>query len=169
MRTLLALIFTIPLLTACGVTERRAVVGGRDPAQIWAAMKAVAQTPDYYMASDDIGERWIVRSNDVWIDDDAGRIEVYRRLEREIHQPLAKPQHEQREWKFEIVLEQPAPPAEPIMLFRTRNSGVPAHAWQEAAWYFNEVERFLGPMPATPATAPAELPAPAATAPAASG
>lgn len=159
MRMLFPLILVLAMLTGCGVTEKRAIVTGRDPAQIWAAMKAVANEPDYYATSVDVGERWVVRENNVWVDEDAGRIEVYRRLEREIHMPLSKPRHETRDWKFEITLRQPPSPAAPIMFFRTRNSGVPAHAWEEASRYFDEVEQFLGPMPATaPATAPASAP-----------
>ena len=165
MRTLLLLLLTLPFLTACGVTERRQLMAGRDPGQVWEAMKAVAQTPDYYMNSDDVGERWIVRENDVAYDDNVRRIEVYRKLEREIHQPLSPARHEQREWKFEMLLEIPPPPelhTQPppaVMLFRTRNAGVPAHAWDEAKWYFDAVDAFLGPLPAA-------APAAAATAPA---
>lgn len=154
MRTILLLAMTIPFLAACGYTERRQIVNGRDADQVWAAMKAVAQTPDYYTHSDDIGDRWIVRENDVAFDDDVRRMEVYRKLERELHKPLAPVTREEREWKFEIALEEPPVVAVPTMRFRTRNAGVPAHAWDEASWFFNEVEAFLGPA-APPQTAPA--------------
>jgi hypothetical protein len=154
MRTLLVLLLTLPFLTACGVTERRQIMTDRDPGQVWEAMKAVAQTPDYYARSIDVDGRWIVRQNDVAYDDNVRRMEVYRRLEREVHKPLSPVRREEREWKFEILLEVPPPPelhtqpSPPVMLFRTRNAGVPAHAWDEATWYFDEVERFLEPLPA---------------------
>ncbi len=146
MRLTLVLLLTLPFLTACGVTERREIMLGRDADQVWAAMKAVAQTPDYYMTSDNVSERWLVRENHVAYDDDVRRIEVLRRLERELHKPMAAPRVERREWKFEIALEDGVA-AGPVIRFRTRNTGVPAHAWDEARWFFNEVEAFLGPAP----------------------
>ena len=156
MRTILVLALTIPFLAACGFTERRAIVDGRDVDQVWAAMNAVAQTPDYYAASDDLGDRWVVRDNQVAYDDDARRMEVYRVLERELHKPLAPVTREQREWKFEIAIEEPPIASMPTMRFRTRNAGVPAHAWDEAKWFFDEVEAFLSVAPATTAPASAD-------------
>ncbi len=157
MRTIFLLMLSLPFLAACGVTERRQLMPGRDQEQVWSAMTAVAQTPDYYMQSEDVTQRWIVVENNVWIDDETHRMEVQRRLERELHQPRSPVRHETREWKFEIALEQPKPSkgGEPVMLFRTRNSGVPAHAWEEAERYFDEVEKFLGPMPPPTASMPA--------------
>ena len=160
MRTILLLVLTLPFLAACGVTERRALVTGHDTEQVWSAMKAVAQTPDYYMNSADVTQRWMIMENNVWIDDDAHRMEVQRRLERELHQPRSPVRQEQREWKIEIALEWPKPSkdgvaGEPVMLFRTRNTGVPAHAWEEAGMYFDAVESFLGPMPPPAESMPA--------------
>lgn len=154
MRTILLLLLTLPFLTACGVTERRAFVN-RDPDQLWEAMKAVAQEPDYYTTNMELGDRWVIRANDVAYDDNARRIEVYRKLERETHRPLSPVTREEREWRFEIVLEQTPPPelhtqpAPPVMRFTARNVTVAAHVWDEAQWYFDEVERFLGPLPTT--------------------
>jgi hypothetical protein len=138
--TLLAVL--VSTLGGCGVTERRLLLEGRDPDQVWNAMIAVAQEPDY-LSSEDVAQRWIVRSNEVAADADApggGRIEVFRRLERELHMPGAPVRHETREWKFNIVLEQRDPP---LILFRARNASVPAHVWAEAERYFNEVQAFL--------------------------
>jgi hypothetical protein len=140
-------------LPGCGI-KQRAIMPGRDPDQVWNAMVAVAQTPDY-ASSPDPAMRWTVRENDVLIDANASRIEVHRRLEREIHQPLQQPQHETREWKFGITLEQRDPPT---IVFETRNSGVPAHAWHEADRYFNEVQQFLGPPASAPAAASSSPP-----------
>jgi hypothetical protein len=137
-----ALIVLVSALSGCAVTERRLLLEGRDPDQVWNAMVAVAQEPDY-MSSEDVAQRWVVRTNEVAADPDAsggGRIEVYRRLERELHMPGAPVRHETREWKFNIVLEQRDPP---LILFTARNASVPAHVWQEAERYFNEVQGFL--------------------------
>lgn len=146
----LTILLAASALAGCGVTQRRALSGSRDSDQVWTAMKAVANEPDY-MKSANPADRWVVRQNEVTVDDVHRLLHVYRRLEREVHAPLSPPHHETREWKFEIALEQPMPP---IMLFRTNNAGVPAHAWDEAKRYFDEVEQFLGPLPGT-ATAPA--------------
>lgn len=167
MRTILLLALVLPFLAACGITERRQLAADRDPDQVWAAMKAVANGPDYYMASDDVGERWVVQDNQVVFDDDVRRMEVYRRLEREIHRPMAPVRREQRTWKFHVTLEQPegAEGGEgdgpPVMVFSARNNSVPAHVWDEAKWYFDAVEAFLEPLPAT-APAPSSAPAPQA-------
>jgi hypothetical protein len=142
------------LLAGCGhMTERRAIMPGRDPDQVWNAMVAVAQAPDY-ASSDDPALRWTVRQNDVWADADApggGRIEVFRRLERNLHMPLAPARHETREWKLSMTLEKRDPPT---ILFQTRNAGVPAHAWEEAERFFDEVAEFLGPPPGTASMTP---------------
>jgi hypothetical protein len=116
---------------------------GRDPDQVWNAMVAVAQAPDYSSHVDPT-TRWTVRENEVLIDSDASRIEVYRELERELHLPGQQSRHETRAWKFGIFLEKRNPPT---VLFQTRNSGVAAHAWEEADRYFREVQQFLGPPP----------------------
>jgi hypothetical protein len=135
------------VLAGCGV-KQRAIMPGRDPDQVWNAMVAVAQDPDY-SSSPDPTMRWTVRKNEVWVDRDASRIEIYRRLERELHQPLQQPQHETRDWKIAVFLEKRDPPT---ILFQTRNSGVAAHAWDEADRYFDEVQQFLGPPPAESAS-----------------
>jgi hypothetical protein len=129
---------------------------GRDPDQVWNAMVAVAQSPDYSSHVDPT-MRWSVRKNEVLIDSDASRIEVYRELERELHLPLQQPRRETRTWKFGIFLEQRDPPT---ILFQTRNSGVAAHAWDEADRFFNEVQQFLGPPPSMTAQPPASARAP---------
>ncbi len=148
MRIPLTLLLLTLSLAGCGV-KQRAIMPGRDPDQVWNAMVAVAQTPDY-SSSPDPAMRWTVRENDVWIDSDASRIEIYRRVERELRQPLEQPRRETRDWKIAVLLEKRDPPT---ILFQTRNSGVAAHAWDEAERYFNEVAQFLGPPPSPPTTA----------------
>ena len=154
MRTILTTFLTLVTLLGsggCSITER-CTLEGRDPEQVWAAMKAVAQTPDSYATAVDPADRWFVRDNQVWIDEEAQRIEVSRTLQRELHKPLAPVRREERSWKFEVLLELHEPPT---MAFRTRNATIPAHVWEEAGRYFDEVAQFLEPTMQPAAAAPA--------------
>jgi len=101
-------------------------------------MKAVAETPDY--AEGDVSNRWTVRRNNIWIDDETRRIEIDRQIERVYHQPGSMPMQEERAWKFTIGLEAMDPP---VATITSRGFGVPAHAWGEADRYFDEVWEVL--------------------------
>ena len=72
-------------------------------ARLWlagAALIAVAETPDY--SSDDPNERWIVDENHVAVFDEERRIEIYRKLDRMLHRPGAKPIRQDRTWRFRL-------------------------------------------------------------------
>ena len=126
------------MLLASGCTTQRAAFAGHDADTVWTAMVAAARTPDYEGGAAD--QRWTVRENEVWVDDENGRIEVLRKVERLIHQPATSPRMESRQWKLQIALEERDPPT---VRFSSRNFGVPAHAWDEAARYFEDVRRVL--------------------------
>ncbi|MCI0365319.1 MAG: hypothetical protein L0219_15730 [Phycisphaerales bacterium] len=146
----LVLVSALLALPGCGTTVRQ-TFDGRDPDQVWTAMIAVARTPDY-SAPDDYTQRWTVRENQVWVDQANQRIEIFRRLERMLHRPRSQPLHEEREWKLQATLEERDPPT---VRFTSRQLGVPAHAWDEAERYFDEVWKVLGGKPGQePAPAP---------------
>lgn len=105
---------------------------------VWAAMLAVARTPDYQSGPADT--RWVVRENQVWTDAQTNRIEVFRRLERVRYEGASRPIYEDRQWKFQILLEERTPPT---VSFSSREMGVPAHAWDEADRFFDEVTDVL--------------------------
>jgi hypothetical protein len=125
-------------LSAC--TTTRETFTGQSTHQVWTAMVAVANTPDYWHPTD-YTERWIVRENDAWDDAENRRIEVFRKLERELHMPGQTPVQESREWRFTVVMEEDDPP---VVTFTSRGAGVPAHAWHEADRFFAQVWDVLG-------------------------
>lgn len=108
--------------------------------QVWTAMVAVAQSPVY--------EDWQVSRNDVWVDEDARRIEINRRLRRILAQPASKIRRENREWKFQIMLESTNPPR---ATFKSRGLGVPSHAQSEGERYFADVLDILSGVADEPA------------------
>src|SRR6185503_1538792 len=85
-----------------GCVSKSETFSGQTADQVWTALTAVAKTPDY--RDPDPTERWTVRENNVWIDDESHRIEILRRLERDLHNPASRPRHEEREWKLQITL-----------------------------------------------------------------
>ena len=101
--------------------------------QVWTALVAVAESPKY--------DDWTVTDNDVWVNEAAQRIEIYRRLRRVIHQPAYKARRENREWRFQVIFEPP------VATFTSRGMGVPSHAQEEAEHFFDDVLDLLGGMP----------------------
>jgi len=126
------------VLFAAGCSTQREVFTDRPADEVWIAMKAVAETPDY--ASGDSDDRWTIRQNNIWINDETKRIEIARELERIYHQPGSTPHQENRAWKFTVRLESTDPPTAAIT---SRGMGVPAHAWEEADRFFDEVWEVL--------------------------
>lgn len=126
-----------------GCTATRERYTGQSADRVWTAIVAVANTPDY-SSDTDITERWTVRQNSVMVEEEQSRIEILRTLERYLYQPGQPVLHENREWRFQVVMEQSDPP---VVQFTTRSPGVPAHAWHEADRYFTQVWEVLGAEP----------------------
>lgn len=135
--------------------------------QVWTAMVAVAEHPRY--------DDWHLAENDVWVDQPAHRIEVYRRLQRVLYRPAAKPFPQQQAWRFQIEFE-PDDGAAPEAVFTSRGFNIPAYAWAEGDRYFADVRDILAGLPpastaplpsaaASPPPAPPEQPAPPAASP----
>ena len=126
-----------------GCTTVRETFAGHDPDQVWTALKAVANSPSGGYSTGEPDDRWTVRENRVWADEPGGRIEIYRALERELYQPggAVEPLHQERTWKLRVRMIERDPPT---VEFTSRQWGGPAHAWDEAARYFEEVREILG-------------------------
>lgn len=123
---------------AAGCTTVTETFPDESPEQVWTALIAVAETPDY--GSPDPAERWLVRRNDVWVDPEVARIEIYRVLDRVRQLPMQEPRRDSREWRLQVTfLEEPHPTA----TFTSRGLAIPAHAQAEAARYFADVHRLL--------------------------
>jgi len=124
------------LMTGCTTLEES--YAGRDASQVWTAMVAVAESPEYY-------QDWFIMANDVWADDTTGRIEIHRRIERDVIKPRMKPQHQNRTWQHQIYLFEVE--SGPLVTFRSRGWGVPVLARQEAENYFADIWEILGGKP----------------------
>ena len=116
-----------------GCTTVHQEFAGLPSDQVWTALVAVAQSPNY--------DDWTVTDNDVWVDEAAQRIEIYRRLRRVIQQPAYKARRENREWRFQVIFEPP------LATFTSRGLGVPSHAQHEGERYFLDVLDLLSGMP----------------------
>ncbi len=135
--TLTGLLLASLWLTGC--TQVRQSFPGKDPGQVWTAMVAVANTPDY--SDPDPAQRWQVKENRVWIDEETARIEIYRELDRVLNLASAKPRREHRTWEFQILYEGGDPPS---ATFVSRGWGVPMQAADEGDRYFADVWDMLG-------------------------
>ena len=130
------MVVLLAVLTLSGCTTVHQEFAGLPSDQVWTALVAVAESPDY--------DDWIVTDNDVWVDEAAQRIEIYRRLRRVIHQPAYKARRENREWRFQVIFEPTDPP---VATFTSRGLGVPSQAQDEADRYFQDVLDLLGGIP----------------------
>lgn len=125
-----------------GCTTRSATFDGYSDDQVWSAMVAAAESPDY--------DDWKIRQNEVFVDASARRLEVYRLLKRLYVTPYSDPRKEDREWRIQVMLTPTEEGESPTVDFTARQVTVPAHVWQEAERYFAQVRSLLGP-PAPPA------------------
>lgn len=139
------------LLAFSGCTTKRQAYPNHTSNQVWVAMQAVAESPEY--------DDWHVTSNEVWVDQEQARIEVYREIRRTLHRPRAKPSNQRRTWRLQYVLEDGDPPTVRVV---SRGMGVPAHALEEADRYLLDVRRMLQSEFATPPPAPVAREAPQA-------
>ena len=130
-----------------GCTTRTQVFEGYSDDQLWTAMVATANAPEY--------DDWRVRRNEGFVDDDSRRIEVFRILRRTFVSPHAEPSRQEREWRFEILLARDEELLVPMVDFTARQISVPAHVWQEADRYFAQMRTLLGPV-ASPTAEPVD-------------
>ena len=125
------------LLAGCGV---KADFSDRPTSQVWLAMQAVAEQPDY--DHEDYTKRWTVVENIVTVDEADRRIDIERELERVLVRPRTKPLHEEVHWSIQVTLL----PGNQI-LFASVDPRVPAHVQFEAERYFTSVRRLLAGLP----------------------
>ena len=131
---LMVVLPAISMLFGCTTVHQEFV--GLPSDQVWTALVAVAQSPNY--------DDWTLTDNDVWVDEAAQRIEIYRRLRRVIDQPASKARRENREWRFQVIFEPTDPP---LATFTSRGLGVPSQAQHEGERYFLDVLDLLSGMP----------------------
>ena len=125
--------FLLGILAAlAGCTTQSSVFKDRSPEQVWTALIAVAEDPQY--------DKWVVVDNNVWIDLVYDRLEVQRTLKRDLHRTGSSPQRETQELEFQIVLERTQPPAVTVTV---RNAIIRGKALMAIDHFFNEVRDLL--------------------------
>lgn len=131
-----AVAVVILLAAAGGCTSVSQRFPDYDPDDVWRAMVAVAESPHY--------DDWKVKSNDVLVEDEVKRIQVYRELRRDLRVPGQAPRQEEIAWRIEISLVTTDPPE---VEFLSRGVGVPMHARTEGTRYFADVRDILLGLP----------------------
>ena len=125
-----------------GCVSEKATYSGRPRDQVWTAMAAVAEQPQY---SD-----WKMDDNIVYVDDETDRIVVYRSLRRIKVRVGAEEVRQDRQYQFEIQLEpiaksdSEADPLTSTIVFSTLQPIIPARLTDEATRYFAAVGELLG-------------------------
>lgn len=163
--TTVLLLVALAGLALGGCTTREAVFENENPDTVWAAMKVAANAPTY--------NDWVMRRNDVAVFESERRIEVYRDLVRDVIAPGQPHWRDQQTYKLSISLAKEKKTELPMVVFVSRDWGIPAHVWTEADRYFGDIRGVLErpegvirasdlPPSASPAvqTPPASQPAP---------
>jgi len=145
---MLALVL-LALISLGGCTTLTESFPGRSREQVWTAMIAVAQTPDY--TDENPEARWFVKENRLWVDEEGARLEIYRELSRVLHRAGTHPVRENRTWRFQVLLLNEDPPA---VEFKSRGMGIPVLAADEGERFFDDVYAVLEGREREPATEP---------------
>ena len=130
-------IWAVALAVISGCTSIERTYDGYSSDQVWTAMVAAAESPAY--------ADWKVAANDVWVDESAQRIEIYRHLRRVLFRPGAEPHRETQTWRIELRLNRGNPPT---ATFASRGLGLPTDVQYEANRFFLDVHDLLRGVPA---------------------
>ena len=87
------------LVTGC--TTKSATFPDRSPEQVWTALVTVSEQPEY--------RQWVLIENNVWVDANYDRVEVHRRLRRDIHRAESPVVRENETLEMQFVLERTEP------------------------------------------------------------
>lgn len=132
----------VPMLLSillAGCASRSAVFPDRPREQVWTAMVAVAERPDY--------ADWRMLENEVAVEPEVSRILIYRTLRRDLVTPGIPVRRQDREMQIEIRLLETDPPQ---AVFATTVATLPARVDEEATRYFQSVRELLGEPPPLP-------------------
>lgn len=120
----------LAIMTGC--TSKSAVFKDRSPEQVWAAMVSVAEEPDY--------GTWVVVENNVWVDSVYDRLEIQRKLKRDLRRPEIGTVRESQDLEMQVVLERTEPPAITVTI---RNWMLRGKAVMAIDQYFGEIRDVL--------------------------
>lgn len=138
MKTSIVLIqLGVLVFMAAGCSIKESFPGSTND-QVWKAMKATAQTPDYESAH--YTKRWTVIDNFVDIDEESHIIEIDRSLERILQRPMTKPLYEKNSWVFTVELIDGDPPVTSI---HNRGVSLPTKFQFEAERFFSDMRTLL--------------------------
>lgn len=132
-RTFRVLLLLGCLLLQVGCATHERTYPGQSAEQVWAAMVAVAEVPDY------TGD-WHVTGNIVTTDHQEGIIDVNRSLRRTVLELSGERRTEQRDWQFRFML---LPAQSPTVAFVARNPALPMHVHVEADRFFTDLATVL--------------------------
>ncbi len=118
-----------------GCTSLQRSFPGAAPDDVWTTLVVVAERPQY--------EAWKVAANEVWTDEAARRIEIYRELRRILNRPTGQ-LREKRSFRLQIRLEPTDPPT---VTFLSRGFGVPGYAEEEGLRFLDDVSAILAGPP----------------------
>ncbi|MHC4989794.1 MAG: hypothetical protein ACYTGC_02345 [Planctomycetota bacterium] len=123
-----------------GCTTVEQTFDGHETGRVWSALVQAAENPIYLDVEP--SRRWFVRENNVWVDEDRWRIEIDRSVHRRRVLENANERYERRDWRLRVTLEETD--AGPRASLGSLQWMIPAHVWDEAARYFDDVWRLLG-------------------------
>ncbi len=116
-------------LTGCSNVSREVEFPAYIEPQVWFTAKAVAREP--------IVNDWVILENNTWVDEDAKRIEIERRLRRDLWGgEYPKPRREDRRVIFRVEMISASPPT---VRLTARGRTIPAHTWQEIERYVDDM------------------------------
>lgn len=134
-------LLAILVIAAGGCRAQERSFPGESPANVWSAARAAAESPDYMPA--EVEDRWNVDVNEVLVDEEAGELEIYRRLSR-LHLRSGGDRFvERRTWTLGVDVT--ADPEAPTVRLVSRGLAVPAHVTAEAERYFDQIAELLLP------------------------
>lgn len=124
--------FAAAALVLAGCSSRSATFPGHSDPEVWQAMVTAAENPVY--------DDWFLFDNQVMVDRENARIEIYRILRRDLIRPGTPPVRQEEDWRFVVHATQSDPPT---VEFTARQAAVPAHVWREAERYFYDMRTLL--------------------------
>lgn len=132
-----------------GCASETATFAGRPRDQVWTAMVAAAEQPQY--------ADWRMLENRVVVDEERQEIYVARQLRRDLVRPGTNEVRQDRSYRFDIMLEDSSgddPEAPLTVVFSSVEPVLPTRLFEEAERYFAEVAELLGETKGTPAPRP---------------
>ena len=129
----------IVCMAGCGVDS---TFPGHDADQVWRALKAVAEQPNYDHV--DPTKEWTLVENIVHVDESQRRIDVQRRVQRLLHRPRTQSLYEDVHWSFQIQQFATTPPS---ARFESNDPELPTKVHFEGERYFAEVRLLLSGLP----------------------